>query len=94
MGEGFIKEARNLLVKKVMVREEVDEKEAERRMSICQSCDNYDQETERCKICTCIMPIKTKSKVNFNPNTLRNEITHCPVGNWGDLEISEFYKNL
>lgn len=42
---------------------------AEKRLSICESCDDYFKQF--CKNCGCYMPIKSKM-----------EIASCPIGKW------------
>lgn len=36
----------------------VSEEEFEKRIALCESCEHFDSETRRCKICTCFMDIK------------------------------------
>ena len=74
--------------------DKVDATTASVRLAICKGCKNYDAAGDECKICHCFMTIKTGSKIHFNPVKLRKEITHCPEGLWGDLEISSHYKLL
>lgn len=75
------------------------------RLSKCKSCKNYDANEDTCKICKCIIAVKTEAKVNRNYFELRLEETHCPVGKWpirqdngevggNDLEIANYYREL
>ena len=41
------------------------------RMPICKACKNYRPLLKQCKICLCIMPVKTSF-----------ESFHCPIGKW------------
>jgi hypothetical protein len=49
----------------------VSEEIATSRFSICQSCDQFLLESNRCKMCGCFM--KYKTKVN---------LAKCPAGKW------------
>lgn len=40
------------------------------------------------------MDIKTKLEVYRNAKKLRNEITHCPLGKWGDKQIANIYRKI
>lgn len=42
------------------------------RLDICKSCENFNSENYKCKLCGCFM----KAKVLF-PNT------KCPINKWG-----------
>lgn len=56
------------------------------RMSICNSCDRFDPEHQQCGVCGCYMDVKTTLLTHRNPKAFgRIEITHCPIGKWGDL---------
>jgi hypothetical protein len=50
---------------------------AEERMAICDGCEHLIQATKTCKKCGCFMAAKTKL-----PNA------SCPVGKWGQIQIS------
>jgi len=64
------------------------------RMAICKGCQRYDPGRDKCTVCGCFMEIKTAAKTHWNPERMRTEITHCPEGLWGDVEISNYYKLL
>jgi len=49
----------------------VDESEKSRRLSICNSCEFYIKDQERCSKCGCYMAVKTYLKAE-----------KCPVGKW------------
>lgn len=77
----------------------------EARKQKCYKCPNYDRNNDSCKICKCIIGVKSESKVNINPFELRLEDTHCPVGKWpivfedgkiggNDLLIANYYREL
>lgn len=93
-----MKEVLNDLLKKiadkVLVNERVSSEEANSRFKICKTCENFDSANEKCKLCGCYMEIKTASKVHFNFKKQRTEITHCPVGYWGDIDTANYYKDL
>lgn len=77
-----------------LVLERVGPEEAEVRMNTCLKCDKYADKSVRCKVCRCYLDAKTNSKTNFNPTKLRNEITHCPLGRWNDLDIANLYREM
>lgn len=75
--------------------EKVDETTQKIRWGICQNgCEFYNPDKDKCLVCKCFMEIKSGSRTHFNPKKRRREITHCPKGRWGDLEIAEFYQIL
>lgn len=45
--------------------------EYEKRISICQQCENFDKYKEKCKLCGCYMTMKTR---------LSGE--SCPINKW------------
>lgn len=55
---------------KKILPEELNRK-AEDRLNICNSCENYNKDTKRCKVCGCFMEVKV-----YLP-----EVT-CPVKKW------------
>ena len=55
-----------------------DKELQEKRMNICVSCENFFPTLQQCKICKCIMPMKTR---------LRR--AECPVGKWEVLNKGE-----
>ncbi len=86
--------ALQLAASKILVIEEVDQEEADRRMSICRACPKLNQENSRCTECGCFMEVKTKCRVNRSPARPLGEVTHCPLGKWGDLEIVNHYRAI
>ncbi len=48
--------------------ETVSPEERARRLAICESCEHFDAAAERCRRCTCYMPLKT-----------RLAAWHCPL---------------
>lgn len=63
------------------------------RMSICEGCPSFDKEKKKCLECGCFMEIKTTLLKHRNPKKKgRVEITHCPLGKWGDKEIANKYR--
>lgn len=74
--------------------ERVDEVTRELRLAICKGCERYANEDDKCLECGCFMTVKTGSLTHRNPaKGMRVEVTHCPLGKWGDKEIADFYKH-
>lgn len=44
------------------------------RYNTCKICENYRRITDQCKLCGCVMFLKTK---------MANQI--CPAGKWGQI---------
>jgi len=86
--------ALKLAVKAIIVKESVEQETANERYLVCTNCPMRDAEQEKCTKCGCFLEEKTGSKVNWNPKKLRNEITHCPLGKWGDIETTNIYRQL
>lgn len=97
--KGFI--GRTLLIKEWLD----DEPLTEARIKTCKGCKFYDTEVDTCKICTCIIASKARSKVSVNIFSFppHYEDTHCPLGKWpvrnengeiggSDLEITNFWR--
>ena len=61
------------------------------RNSICAKCDKRDATLDKCKECGCYLEIKSGLKTNINP-MYGVEVTHCPNGKWGDIEIANHYR--
>lgn len=74
--------------------EKVDDETKSFRFSVCVECDKRDVEANRCKVCKCYLAVKTGTKENINPKKGRREITHCPLGKWGDLAIANEYRKI
>jgi len=87
-------EALKLAAKNVLVNEVVDEETAAERFKACVGCDKRILSTNQCVICNCFLDIKCGAKTNFNMLRARNEITHCPLGKWGDVEIANIYREI
>ncbi len=85
----LIDEILKVAADKALVHERVDESEKQRRLSICEGCPMFEPNHRKCTVCGCYMDVKAGAKTNFNPQKGRNEITHCPKGFWGDLQISK-----
>lgn len=86
--------ALHLLAAMVIVKEVVEGQEADERFSVCLSCDRRDAEENTCLECGCFLDLKTSAKTNWNARKLRNEITHCPLGRWNDIEIANVYREM
>lgn len=91
---GVLDQALHYIAEKVIVKELVTEQVAKERFAECLKCPYRDPEENKCTQCGCFLDLKTKAKVNWNPKRGRNEITHCPWGKWGDLEITNTYLKL
>lgn len=91
---GYLDEIGKLLAATVLVSENVEDEVAKWRMSICQCCEKIDRGALRCKVCKCYLEVKTGSRVNANPKKFRQEITHCPLGKWNDLEVANEYRKI
>ncbi|HQU61468.1 MAG TPA: hypothetical protein PLU64_19805, partial [Saprospiraceae bacterium] len=65
------------------------------RMNACRACPNFDKESQQCGVCLCYMDVKTTLLRNRNPyKGGRIEVTHCPEGRWGDIEIANHYRAM
>lgn len=83
-----------ILADNTLVHERVDADEKARRLAICESCERLDADARRCKVCKCYVDAKTSALTNFNPLRGRNEVTHCPVGFWGDVDVANIYRKI
>lgn len=77
-----------------LVLDEVPADVQEIRYQTCLSCDKRKPETDQCGICNCFLQLKSGAKTNLNPLKGRTEITHCPIGKWGDIEIANYYRGI
>ena len=77
-----------------LVIDTVDTVLAGQRMSICEGCEKMKKGTRTCGVCNCFLDLKTKSQTNLNPLNGRIEITHCPLGKWGDVETANYYREI
>ena len=83
-----------ILADKTLVHKRVDANEKARRLKICESCHLLDKDARRCKVCKCYVDVKTSALTNANPLRRRNEVTHCPVGFWGDVDVANIYREI
>lgn len=90
----LINRALELAAKKFLQVRQTDPATQQFRMSRCLQCDRRDAEANRCKVCKCFLAVKTDTEENLNPDRLRYEITHCPLGNWDDLETANYYRKI
>jgi len=68
---------------------------AQWRLSICQACPKFKEETQQCGACGCFMDIKATLATNRNPHAMgRIEVTHCPEGRWNDAHIANIYRKI
>lgn len=89
-----LEQIKHYLASKVIVREKVDEQTADWRFEICLGCEFRDPEENKCRECGCYLDLKVGCRVNWLPKKNRNEVTHCPLGKWNDLEIANEYRRL
>lgn len=87
-------EVLKIAAKTVLVIESVSGEEAVRRMNICRGCQFFDPLHVTCKSCGCYLEIKVACKTNRSPARPNGELTHCPNGFWGDIEIANHYRAL
>jgi len=90
----LIEKIEHLLAETFIVKEQVAEGVAKERMSICFGCEKRDKKANKCLECGCFLDLKTAAATNWNPKKMRNEITHCPLGKWYDLEIANEYRRI
>jgi hypothetical protein len=94
MANSFILKAQHFLAKNLLVESETTDQIAGERMAVCMTCEHRKEQENKCGVCGCFLDLKTKAESNVNPKKGRIEITHCPIGKWGDLEIANFYREL
>lgn len=90
----MVEKAAAIIADKTLVHERVDDDKKAERLSTCEACKKLDTNARRCKVCRCFVDVKTGAKTNFNPLKMRNEITHCPQGFWGDADIANIYREI
>ena len=90
----IFEQALRIAAKTILVNETVEAVEAQRRYQICGQCKFRDEAKDMCGVCGCFLDIKTGAKTNWNALKLRNEITHCPVGSWGDIDTANTYRQM
>lgn len=99
----LIRQAKSIAVKGLIIVEEVDEETANWRFNICltsengKPCRNFDPdpsnaEIGKCLGCGCLLPEKTYSKTNRTLEHPNGEVTHCPLGRWDDLILTNYYR--
>ena len=82
----------HFLAAKIIVKSNVSDLIAKERIEVCFKCENRDPENEKCKVCGCFLDLKTTTEINWNVKRNRQEVTHCPLGKWNDLEIANEYR--
>lgn len=90
----IIDEILKIAADKVLVESHVGEDVSSFRMEKCMGCSLISKEDFRCRVCKCYVEVKTTSERNYNLKRKRNEITHCPMGKWNDLEIANQYRKI
>jgi len=90
----LFQKALHLAAKKIIVKEQVTPEVASERYNVCMTCDKRDESLEKCRVCGCFLDLKTSSAVNWNAMKGRNEITHCPLGKWGDVDTANMYRQM
>lgn len=90
----LIEKIKHLAAEKLIVREWTTAEVAAHRMAICEGCPNRNKEENKCTVCGCFLDLKTEALTNWNAKKVRNEVTHCPLGKWGDVEIANEYRRI
>lgn len=90
----ILEQVKHYLAETLIVKEQVDGDTADWRFNICLQCPYRNPEENKCMQCGCFLDLKTNSRVNWRPSKSRNEITHCPMGRWNDLEIANEYRRI
>lgn len=88
----WLNEVKKLAAGIAIVQDHVSGKVAKTRYEICLKCPNRKPENDTCGICGCYLDLKTKAYSNRTKERPFGEITHCPIGNWGDIEIANYYR--
>lgn len=86
--------AAEIIADKLLVHERVTAELKAFRLDICEGCEYMDHGSRRCKVCKCFIDAKTSAKTNTNPLKGRNEVTHCPMGLWGDIDTANYYREI
>ena len=104
--KSLIRKAKSIAAKGLLVIENVDDCTANWRFSICtgthpeskgpcpyfQPDKNHPETQGKCLGCGCLLPEKCGSKTNRTAQRPNGEVTHCVIGRWGDLELTNFYR--
>ena len=88
----WFEEAKRLAAATILVKEGIDPDIAEWRMSVCKTCEQFEPDGAKCRVCGCYLDIKTKCSVSRSPKRPFGEITHCPLGKWNDADIAAHYQ--
>ena len=68
---------------------------AKARAKTCENCPKFDVPSKRCTVCGCFLESKIVLMTTKNVKKMgRIEITHCPLGLWGDKPIANLYRQL
>lgn len=86
--------ALKVAAKAIIVKENVPAEEAARRYQVCLGCEFRIEKNDTCGICHCFLDLKTNAETNWNAAKLREEITHCPKGKWGDKDTANLYRQM
>lgn len=90
----WIDEAKKLAAAPTLVREKVDADTARRRATVCTDCDRLDRKRMKCTVCGCYLKVKVWAKVNRTRARPFGEVTHRPLGKWGDLDVANHYRAI
>lgn len=88
----WLEKAKKLAAEKIFVLEQADQETANMRWDTCWHCDKMEHEKKICTICGCYIEIKIWAKTSRSPARPMGEVTHCPLGKWNDLEITNYYR--
>lgn len=93
IGEQLLMKAKHKAAKIAFQGDKVSPEVEEMRKGRCtKGCKYFDPNKQECLKCTCVLPVKWTLFNFFHPIKLRNEIAHCPIGRWDDLEIAKYYQ--
>jgi hypothetical protein len=82
------------IIGRIMITERVsDQKIVEKRLRICHNCPGGYLKGPSCIVCDCFVELKAESLTN-RTGLGTYEVTHCPMGYWGDKEIADYYKSI
>lgn len=96
--KNWLAEIEKIAAKTLLVQEEVPDEIAVDRLAVCLQCPHRikakDPDDEKCGVCGCYLTIKVKCKQNRSKERPNGELTHCPLGKWGDKEIANYYRRM
>lgn len=61
------------------------------RINTCMGCEKISENKETCTMCNCYVEVKAESLTNRVKKLREIQVTHCPLGKWGDEDIAREY---